>query len=101
MIAHYRNNTGCGAHAEYADNLRYFIRQGVRPDDGCEYIIVLQQDGGPQTELPELPPNARYEHHANEVPHASSTPYILIMHGIAHFPVHMVISRCNAYGPKN
>lgn len=27
---------------EYANNLRYFLRQGVHDNDGCDYVFVLQ-----------------------------------------------------------
>ena len=77
---------------EYAANLNFFIRNGIRPDDGCHYIFVIQQVGeaclhrmfdnghavcckgssnGLQvtqalaSELPKLPSNARYVHHEN------------------------------------
>ena len=29
--------------AEYAANLNFFIRHGIRPDDSCHYIFVIQQ----------------------------------------------------------
>lgn len=28
---------------EYSNNLRYFVNNGMRPDDGCHYIVVVQQ----------------------------------------------------------
>ena len=31
-----------GLHAEYAANLRYFIKEGMAENDGCEYVIVVQ-----------------------------------------------------------
>lgn len=27
---------------EYAENLGYFLRQGIRENDGCDYVIVIQ-----------------------------------------------------------
>jgi len=40
----------------------------LQADDGCEYIIVLQQDKAwkDPDPLPELPPNAHYLRHPNE-----------------------------------
>lgn len=35
---------------EYANNLRYFLRQGVHDNDGCDYVFVLQS----------VRPNAHY-----------------------------------------
>ena len=29
--------------AEYADNLRFFVKHGIRQGDYCDYIIVIQQ----------------------------------------------------------
>lgn len=29
--------------AEYINNLRFFIRHGVGSDNGCSYVIVIQQ----------------------------------------------------------
>lgn len=28
---------------EYEDNLRYFLQMGVRPGDGCDYLLVVQE----------------------------------------------------------
>ena len=28
---------------EYEGNLRYFVKHGVAADDGCEYVIIVQQ----------------------------------------------------------
>lgn len=30
-------------HAEYLNNLMYFIREGIKADDGCDYVIVVNQ----------------------------------------------------------
>lgn len=30
---------------EYEDNLKYFLEKGVRPDDGCDYLLVVQEVG--------------------------------------------------------
>lgn len=53
---------------EYINNLRFFVKHGMRPGDGCDYIIVIQQEPAPamMQVLPELPANARYEFHKNE-----------------------------------
>ncbi|GMH41199.1 hypothetical protein BSKO_09109 [Bryopsis sp. KO-2023] len=54
---------------EYINNLRFFVREGMRPDDGCDYYIVIQtdnQDEAPNIEFPALPENARYIIHKNE-----------------------------------
>lgn len=52
---------------EYIRNLRYFVSNGIWDEDGCQYIIVIQQSKTlPAYELPELPANARYMQHANE-----------------------------------
>ena len=31
--------------AEYESNLQFFIKHGVKADDGCDYIIVIQTGG--------------------------------------------------------
>ena len=31
--------------AEYENNMRFFLRHGVRADDGCDYVIVIQTGG--------------------------------------------------------
>lgn len=31
---------------EYANNLAYFVQHGVRADDRCEYVFVIQTDPG-------------------------------------------------------
>ena len=31
---------------EYEDNLKYFLEFGVRPGDGCDYLVVVQEVGG-------------------------------------------------------
>lgn len=30
---------------EYEANLRFFLKYGVQQDDGCDYLIILQQGG--------------------------------------------------------
>ncbi|KAL4459147.1 hypothetical protein ABPG75_014012 [Micractinium tetrahymenae] len=57
-----------GSDPEYADNLRFFISEAVKENDGCDYVIVLQQGKGlsQPDPLPVLPPNARYLRHPNE-----------------------------------
>lgn len=53
-------------------NLLYFLREGVKQDDGCEYAIVLQVETASQDleaaqppDLPPLPSNAKYHLHHN------------------------------------
>jgi len=41
-----------GTDAEYADNFRYFLREAIRPDDGCDYVLVIQTVDAP----PAIPP---------------------------------------------
>lgn len=36
---------------EYEDNLKYFVEKGVRPDDGCDYLVVVQEVGAGVREL--------------------------------------------------
>ncbi|KAK9817964.1 hypothetical protein WJX72_005006 [[Myrmecia] bisecta] len=57
-----------GTDPEYHDNLRYFIREGMQEDDGCDYYIVLQRGEGliEIGELPLLPTNAQTINHPNE-----------------------------------
>lgn len=31
---------------EYKENLLHFVRHGIREDDGCQYIIVIQTEEG-------------------------------------------------------
>lgn len=35
--------SGACAAAEYRRNLEYFVEMAVRENDGCHYIIVVQQ----------------------------------------------------------
>jgi hypothetical protein len=35
---------------EYVNNLKYFLREGMRPDDGCDYVLVIQT---PAKDLPD------------------------------------------------
>ncbi|KAL4428545.1 hypothetical protein ABPG75_002634 [Micractinium tetrahymenae] len=52
---------------EYLENLRFFVKFGMAPDDGVTYLVVVQeQEGQPRPDLPALPPNARYLYHKNE-----------------------------------
>ena len=43
--------------AEYENNMRFFLRHGVRADDGCDYVIVIQTGGTskvqPHAKIPE------------------------------------------------
>lgn len=32
-----------GCAAEYINNLRFFVKHGMYPGDGCDYIIAVQQ----------------------------------------------------------
>eukprot|EP01023_Acetabularia_acetabulum_P067271 TRINITY_DN9240_c0_g1_i4.p1 TRINITY_DN9240_c0_g1~~TRINITY_DN9240_c0_g1_i4.p1 ORF type:complete len:416 (-),score=42.65 TRINITY_DN9240_c0_g1_i4:643-1866(-) len=52
---------------EYAENLNFFVREAVRPDDGIDYIFVIQYaDDIPEVQhLPNLPLNAKYVYHPN------------------------------------
>ncbi|KAK9816513.1 hypothetical protein WJX72_001363 [[Myrmecia] bisecta] len=52
---------------EYSRNLHFFIKNGMRDGDGCEYLVIVQQDPAqPGGDLPPLPSNAQYMYHANE-----------------------------------
>mmetsp|Transcript_3206 Transcript_3206/g.9295 ORF Transcript_3206/g.9295 Transcript_3206/m.9295 type:complete len:532 (-) Transcript_3206:1175-2770(-) len=58
---------------EYIKNLLYFVREGIRPDDGCDYVIVINQVGTEKASnevasalAGRLPPNARTVLHGNE-----------------------------------
>jgi hypothetical protein len=59
---------------EYLNNLQYFIRDGIRANDGCDYVIVVNQAVGQEmmsfsamsSMAGSLPPNARYVTHRNE-----------------------------------
>lgn len=31
---------------EYKENLLHFVRHGIREDDGCQYVIVIQTEEG-------------------------------------------------------
>lgn len=31
---------------EYKENLLHFVRHGIREDDGCQYVIVIQTEDG-------------------------------------------------------
>ena len=37
-----------GTDAEYANNFRYFLQEGIRPDDGCDYVLVIQMVDAPE-----------------------------------------------------
>eukprot|EP01025_Chloroclados_australasicus_P029269 TRINITY_DN2918_c0_g1_i7.p1 TRINITY_DN2918_c0_g1~~TRINITY_DN2918_c0_g1_i7.p1 ORF type:complete len:147 (-),score=1.41 TRINITY_DN2918_c0_g1_i7:3-413(-) len=41
----------------YAYNLQYFVREGIRENDGCDYVFVIQkgEDITPLDPLPKLP----------------------------------------------
>ncbi len=41
----YQRNDNRMSLAEYLNNLRFFVKHGMRPGDGCDYIIVVQQAG--------------------------------------------------------
>jgi hypothetical protein len=72
---------------EYLKNLEFFIKEAIKPNDGCEYVIVLQQnspedvpwpnvqrllvdgtraDENAINDPPLLPSNARFLLHRNE-----------------------------------
>lgn len=52
---------------EYKENLYYFLEHGVKPDDGVEYVIVMQEGNTTMgaTKLPSLPSNVRVVKHPN------------------------------------
>lgn len=52
---------------EYERNLLFFLEHGVSPDDGCDYVLVMQEGAGVlrETRLPPLPPNVRLLSHPN------------------------------------
>lgn len=49
QLPHMQNSCCCStalpncADVEYEDNLKYFLEFGVRPGDGCDYLVVVQQ----------------------------------------------------------
>lgn len=53
---------------EYQANLKYFLKTGVRADDGCDYVVIIQEGEGVEDtyDLPSTPPNVRFVRHANE-----------------------------------
>lgn len=51
---------------EYIENLRFFAQFGMQQGDGCDYVVVVQEDGKELPALPQLPPNARYLRHPNQ-----------------------------------
>lgn len=58
-----------GSDPEYANNLSFFLRHAVKPNDNCTYLFIIQQGEGllpPPQILPKLPSNARYITHPNE-----------------------------------
>jgi hypothetical protein len=65
----------------YIGNLEYFVREAVLPDAGgqdalhrAHYIIIVQvSDDISSIPLPELPPNARYVYHRNQVRRTSGS----------------------------
>jgi hypothetical protein len=72
-----------GSDPEYADNLRYFLRTAPHANDGCDYIIVLQQHptGWPNPSLPgDLPTNVRVLHHPNECFDLGTVGWVLQTH---------------------
>lgn len=36
-------NGHCSDTAEYANNLRFFVKNGIHEGDNCDYVIVIQQ----------------------------------------------------------
>ncbi|KAL4442029.1 hypothetical protein ABPG77_011290 [Micractinium sp. CCAP 211/92] len=57
-----------GSDPEYPTNLGFFLDEAVKADDGCDYLIVMQQGEGvaPPGPLPTLPRNARFVRHPNK-----------------------------------
>lgn len=48
-------------------NLLFFVRHAISPQDGAQYLVLLNGIGSVHDErLPPLPTNARYVPHANE-----------------------------------
>lgn len=41
-----------GTDGEYAENFRHFLREGIQPDDGCDYVLVIQAVETPATDAP-------------------------------------------------
>jgi len=39
---------------EYRKNLEFFIKEAIKPNDGCDYVIVLQQDSPEDVPWPNL-----------------------------------------------
>ena len=37
---------------EYIYNLRYFVREGIKEGDGCDYVIVIQREASPMFDIP-------------------------------------------------
>jgi hypothetical protein len=56
-------------HPYALENLEYFVRTAVKPDDGVHYYFIVQQVGATAKNnslLPPLPPNAWYVYHENK-----------------------------------
>lgn len=52
---------------EAIHNLKYFVREAVRPGDGCDYVFIMQSnENSTIPDLPKLPANARYLMHPNQ-----------------------------------
>ncbi|GAB4817919.1 hypothetical protein N2152v2_004965 [Parachlorella kessleri] len=53
---------------EYEGNLIFFLKKGVAANDGCDYVIIIQEGPGVEEthNLPETPPNVRFVRHVNE-----------------------------------
>ena len=49
------------------DNLRFFVRHAILPEDGAQYLVILNGVTNAQdSRLPPLPANARFVVHKNE-----------------------------------
>ncbi|GAB4813085.1 hypothetical protein N2152v2_000131 [Parachlorella kessleri] len=71
-----------GSDPEYADNLRFFVREAAKENDNCDYVFVLQQGEGlsDPDPLPKLPPNARYLTHENKCFDIGTVGWVLESH---------------------
>ncbi|KAL4425923.1 hypothetical protein ABPG75_009939 [Micractinium tetrahymenae] len=90
-----------GTDPEYADNLRFFIDEAVKADDGCEYIIVLQQGArsAQPDPLPPLPPNARYLPHPNKCYDLGTVGWVLDQQASLSSFAYVVWLNSSARGP--
>lgn len=71
-----------GTDPEYEENLRFFLREGVKEGDGVTYIIALQHGTGLHDldPTPVLPPNARFVNHPNHCFDIGTVAWVLENH---------------------